>query len=311
MPLPDRLIRKADRFADRYREVEAQADAVLSDVLDGDLTGSDKRRLRALASDLDRQASELADDARSFLMSQLGASWATGAITSQVGRFTWTNAHQSALALLVDDTHSELLRNTRLMSRDVKQLVRSAGRLATLEKVGSGTPAKTAGRRLADRLMDTGVTSVTYADGRNIRASTYAEMLIRTTTANAYNLGGLNQMVSVGVRYVEVVDGADCGLETHDSGNKPNGRILPVDVAAAYPTSHPNCRRDLLPRPDVTSDDEAMVSTSWRSPQQISDQANFEKYLQATSTTGRQARTPRTGRATSRQPRQPRERVSQ
>jgi hypothetical protein len=304
MPLPDRLVRSGDRYTEKWRQLEDSVNVDLEAILSGDIGSTERAKLRRIVHRLDIESAQLAAEARKWLGTQLGAAWATGAITSQAGRFQWTGAHRSALELLVDDTHAELLANTRLMSRDVKQLVRSAGRLTVLEKVSTGTPAKTAGRQLADRLRSTGVTSVTYADGRHIRASTYAEMLVRTKTAAAYNLGGLNQMTGHGVRYVECVDGADCGLVTHDDGDKPNGRILPVDVAATYPSSHPNCRRDFLPRPDVESDDEAMVATSWRSPDQISDQANYEKYLQAQQVTrGRQARTARTTRAT-RTPRQ-------
>jgi hypothetical protein len=306
MPLPDRLIRSADRRVAGWRELEDQVNADLAVILGGDIGSRERTQLRRLAARLDRGSAALASDARVWLTSQLSAAWASGGIAAQVGRFEWTGAHRSALRLLVDDTFDELLANTRFMSRDVKQLARSAGRLGVLEKVGSGTPAKAAGHQLAERLRSTGVTSVTYADGRNIRASTYAEMLVRTKTAASYNLGGLNQMVGAGVRYVECVDGADCGLVTHDDGDKPNGRILPVDVAGAYPQSHPNCRRDWIPRPDVRDDSESMVATSWRSPEQISDQANYERYLQATSTARRRARQARTARTT-RTPRTPRE----
>lgn len=293
MPAPDRFYRAVQELIDRYRELEADADGVLQGL---DLTDPRNRgKLRALAKDIDARNARLTSEAKMWLNRHLPAVWMDGALATRVGAFQWAGAHQDAVALLVKDTAAELLANTTHMSRDVKQLVRVIGRERTLAKVATGTPAKTAGRELAARLHDVGITSVTYSNGRNVQASTYGEMVIRTKTAVSYSMGGLNQMVGNGIRYVECVDGAECGLYSHDSGNNPNGRILPVDVAAAYPISHPACRRDFIPRSDVTSDDEALVATSWRSPEQLTDQANFEKYLLAqqkakANTRARQAR---------------------
>lgn len=298
MPVPTNLERSITAFGDAYRRAEAQINAELARILEDPNQARRVRRLRALAAEIDRRTSNLEAEARAFLNSSLPSAWSAGATAAQVGQFTWTQAHRQALGMLAQDTYREVLKPTRFMSRDVKALVRAEASGVLTSKVITGQTALGAGRDLEQRLLRMGISAITYADGRNIRASTYAEMLARTKTAVAYNLGGLNQMVAAGVRYVEVIDSADCGLVAHDDTFKVEGKVMPAEVMAAYPISHPNCVRDLAPRPDVTSDDGAAVATSWRSPEAEADQHSFEKYLRETQTPARSA-----GRA----PRQPRQ----
>jgi hypothetical protein len=298
MPIPTDLQRSITAFGDVYRRAEAQINAELARILDDPNEARRVRRLRALAAEIDRRTSNLEAEARAFLNSSLPSAWSAGAVNAAVGQFTWTQGHRQALGLLAQDTYAEMLRPTRLMSRDVKALIRSEASSVLSTKVITGQTALGAGRELEARLRRMGVSAITYADGRNIRASTYAEMLARTKTAAAYNLGALNQLVGAGVRYVEVIDSADCGLVTHSDTFKPMGKVMPVEVMSAYPISHPNCVRDLAARPDVTSDDGAAVATSWRSPEAEADQVNFERYLRETQTPAR---------AAGRQPREPRQ----
>lgn len=304
MPVPTDLERSITAFGDVYRRAEVKIHAELSVILDDPNQSRRVRRLRALAAEIDRRTSSLEAEARAFLNSSLPSAWSAGANNAAVGQFTWTQGHRQALGLLAQDTYTEVLRATRRMSRDVKTLVRGAASEVLPSKVITGQTALGAGRELEQRLLRMGVSALTYADGRNIRASTYAEMLARTKTAAAYNLGGLNQMKGAGIRFVEVIDSADCGLVTHGDGFKPQGTVMPVEVMAAYPISHPNCIRDLAPRPDVVDESEAAVAESWRSPEAAADQLNFERYLRETGTparaAGREPRTPRTPRTSRR-----------
>lgn len=302
MPIPTDLARTIEAFGDVYRSVEADVHAELQAILGDPNQGARVRRLRALASEIDRRSRNLEGEARAFLNSSLPSAWSAGAANAAVGEFTWTQAHRQGLGLLAQDTFAQVLGPTRNMSRDVKQLIRGTGRDVAQRSVATGTPAKAAGRELEGRLQRMGVSSITYADGRNIRASTYAEMLMRTKTAAAYNLGGLNQLKGAGVTHVEVLDSADCGLVTHQDGFKPTGKVMPIEVMAAYPISHPNCVRDLIARPDIHDDANAAVAASWRSPEAEADQVSFEKYLREQTERRSTAR----ARRERRQPRAPR-----
>ena len=310
MPAPPRFDELARQLGDVYRQAEAEINAQLSAALREPSAGNARRRLRALLREIETHQAHLETEARRWINGNLPSAWEAGGVAAHVGQFSWTQPHSQGVGLLAQDTFSEILQATSYMDRDVKALVRDLGSQRVQQKVVQGTPAKAAGRDLAERLDRTGITALTYRDGRNVRASSYAEMLMRTKSAVAYNAGGLNQMLGAGVRYVEGIDGADCGLVTHDDGNKVNGKIFPVDVAAAYSISHPNCRRDWAPRPDIVDDSQAAVATSWRDPDQISDQTNFEKYLRgevpSPSRVDRSPRTPRTPRSSPRTPRTPR-----
>lgn len=240
MPIPTELERAVTALGDVYRRVEADINAELAQIIDQPNQGARVRRLRALAAETDRRSRGLEDEARAFLNNSLPSAWQAGAVKPAVGQFTWTQAHRQGLGLLAQDTFAEVLGPTRHMSRDIKTLVRELGKKQATSKVATGQPVKAAGRELARDLKSRGISAITYADGRNIRASTYAEMLMRTKTAVAFNMGNVNQLVQVGIRYVEGVDGGDCGLVTHTDGLKVNGRVFPVDVAGAYAIAHPN-----------------------------------------------------------------------
>lgn len=312
MPPPQSVDDAARALGDVYRLAEKRVNDELARIITDPNQGNRIRRLRALDAEIARRSSNLEGEAKAFLNNSLPLAWQAGAVNRSTGSFTWTQAHRQALGILANDSFDRVLKSTRFMRRDVKALIRVESATAARLKVATGETAVQAGRSLAQRLQATGITSVTYADGRHIRASTYTEMVMRTATALAYNEGGLNQLVQDGVRYVEMIDGADCGLTAHGDTFKVNGKVLPVDVAATYPISHPNCRRDFVARPDVKSDADAAVATSWRSPEQLADQAQFERLLQAkvdrrqvrNSRQARQART--TSPRTSRQPRQAR-----
>lgn len=313
MPPPQSVDDAARALGDVYRLAEQRINAELQRILTDPNQGNRIRRLRALDAEIARRTANLEGEARAFLNNSLPIAWKSGAVNrSTNGSFTWTQAHRQALGILANDSFDRVLKSTRFMRRDVKALIRVESATAARLKVATGETAQQAGRSLATRLKATGITSVTYSDGRHIRASTYTEMVMRTSTALAYNEGGLNQLVQQGVRYVEMIDGADCGLVAHGDPFKVNGKVLPVEVAATYPISHPNCRRDFVARPDVKTDEGAAVASSWRSPSQLADQAQFERLLQAKVERRqvRNARAARQARAaqvrTTRQPRQAR-----
>jgi hypothetical protein len=298
VPIPTDLERSITAFGDVYRRAEAQIAAELAQILDDPNRARRVRRLRALAAEIDRRTSRLEAEARAFLNSSLPSAWSAGAANAAVGEFTWTQGHRQALGLLAQDTYAEVLRPTRFMSRDVKALIRSEASGVLSSKVIAGQTALGAGREIEARLRRMGVSAITYADGRNIRASTYAEMLARTKTAAAYNLGGLNQLRGAGITHVEGIDSGDCGLTSHSDPFKVDGKVFPIEIAGAYPIGHPNCVRDFASRPDITSDEGAAVASTWRSPEAEADQANFVRYLRETGTPAR---------AAGRQPREPRQ----
>ncbi|MFF7358306.1 hypothetical protein ACFZA1_37620 [Streptomyces filipinensis] len=79
----------------------------------------------------------------------------------------------------------------------------------------------------------------------------WVEAAMLAKSAVAYNAGTLNRARDAGMQYMEAFDGADCGWTSHQDTDKPNGMLRTVEDAAAWPISHPRCRRAFGPRPDV------------------------------------------------------------
>lgn len=81
-----------------------------------------------------------------------------------------------------------------------------------------------------------------------------ADVIARTETTAAYNLGSIAQYRDAGVTTVRVIDGDD------DPCAKWNGQEVTLEVAEGSPLGHPNCRRDWIPVTDgwgVRSDEPA------------------------------------------------------
>lgn len=215
--------------------------------------------------------------------------------------FSFTAPHRAAVAVLGADMFEDVLVATRFIDADSKAFVRDVGRKLTGFKLTQGIPPKVQGRALARELRSEfesrGMGKIVYANGSRHSFGEYGEMLIRTKTGTAFNTGTLNRSKELGIKFVELLDGADCGLESHGGTPGANGLVVPLAVAEAFPLSHPSCRRTIAPRPDLTSASPGFESV--QSPGRRADQTAFEKALEAQRArkgSGRRQRRPRRAR---------------
>lgn len=288
-----------------WREGSADIDRRLGEVWDsirlhlraareGDLRSAlVVRRLKiegARLADLGDIAEAIIDDAAQatarYVESGRWASIYSAGAQRAVTSFSFTAAHQEAVRALARDFFSDVLAMTDNVDADSKRFVRRVGRKLTGFKLTSGTPARAQARRferdLAREFRSRGIGAVIYRDGSRHSFGEYAEMLIRTKTGLLYQAGTLNAGRQAGIEYYEILDGEDCGVTEHNDPQQANGLIVPFRVAAGFPLSHPNCRRALAPRPDITAaayaggDYESVVSPGARA-----DQAAFEERLRA------------------------------
>lgn len=234
---------------------------------------------------------------------------AGGAVAHQAAGslpFSFTAPHRAAVDVMAQDLFDDVLQATSYVEDGLKDYVRRVGRALTGVKLTGGIPVKTQARSLRDQLRTEfgrhGATAVTYRDGSRHAFGEYAEMLLRTKTGVAYNMGTLNSSRLLGIEVFEILDGAECGLVAHHDPELANGRIVTLEFAIAYPLSHPNCRRAIAPRPDLKGVDDPNFQ-SVQAPEARDDQAAFEKALrqqQAARSSGvrpgRQGRTGRSGR---------------
>lgn len=199
---------------------------------------------------------------------------------------TWTAAHTAALTALATDTYGDFLARSLEAGRVSDAFVRAVRKAAATEIPKLAAGGRTA-RQAADRLErslveDYGIDVITYRNGARVTPRSYARMATRTKSAVAYNAGTLNGAVELGVGYVEVFDGPECGWTTHDDPDKANRSIRTIVDAGRYAISHPNCRRAFGPRPDITSEEEAATALPTATVAQEDDQREADR-LQAAS----------------------------
>lgn len=213
---------------------------------------SQRRRLEAARRGIEHDMGNLDDAAKEWLSNELPKVYLAGGIDALTGGrgFAWNQTHQGAAQRLANGLHTDLLQATSNVRQSTKELIRQVASDQQLRLALTGQQtAVSAGREMARVLRAKGVTALVYANGARHGLAEYAQMAIRTTSAQAYNLGTLN--ANPDVQLWEVFDGPNCGWTRHDDPQHANGMVVSRQQAEAQPTSHPNCRRSFGPRPDL------------------------------------------------------------
>lgn len=310
MPQPPEVEATARRLIDLFTTAQADIQAQL-EALARQPPGSNARRrarLKELQASVDGMLNQLEADARTWLTGQLPETYELGAGTAaaELGEaFQWSQPHVSAVQQLATETFDDVLSATSYVRESTRRWVREQALRQTTLSLLEGRTAQQAARALvsaAGEVVDAlggPVGMVRYADGSYRRLADYADTLLRTTTARCYNAGSLNQYRQMGVGWVEVTDGADCGWARHDDGDKANGTVRRVADAFQHSLSHPRCRRSFSARVDVRNVGEARTAVPTTTAAQRADQAEAERERAETfrlRRTARQARERRSAR---------------
>jgi hypothetical protein len=222
------------------------------------------QRYTALQREVERAYSEATRLARGWATTNVSRLYAQGHIAAAMQLRTAANftlAHKDAIAEVVRDAYADVAtglqqvpqqfrlkvaaqRQLERLTDDRRGLIQVAGRELVAQQLllGELSPADAA-RRLRDELWKNGV-QIIDRSGRFWDAEAYSRMLIRTKSANAFNVGTLNKSRQEGVSRVLVFDGtqdSDCA--------RANGQIWTLDYAYSHVISHPNCRRAFAPQP--------------------------------------------------------------
>lgn len=296
-PLGDLTQRLLDLYVEAERTIVAEA-------LE---TASDRRRARLteLRATVEAELARLRDASAEWATNELPAVWASGA--SSAGGFTWTVAHRHAIAEFIGRFWDDVVGLTDTLDKNARSWLLTEARRETALSLIEGRTAPQAARSLTRTLAVTedaigDLTFVTYKDGSRRRFADYADMLIRTNTANAYNAGTLTQLRELGIGWCEVFDGAGCGWTSHNDAEKANGRIVTLEEAGEQLLSHPRCRRSFGGRPDITSVEQAAEGSPSTTEEQRAAAAEMEQAREA-AFAARRARQARAERAAARTPR--------
>lgn len=242
----------ADPLAQAYAKAWAEVESWERKLRSDPRRESQRRRLDAARRGIESDMADLDDAAIEWLSKQLPRVYLGGGTDALTGGrgFAWNQVHQAAAQRLANGLHVDLLQATSNVRQSTKELVRQVAGDQQLKLALTGQQtAVSAGREMARILKTSGVTALVYKDGSRHGLAEYAQMAIRTTSAQAYNLGSLNAHLDVTMW--EVFDGPNCGWTRHDDPLHANGLIVHRSVAEAHPISHPNCRRSFGPRPDL------------------------------------------------------------
>lgn len=205
-------------------------------------------RVALIRTELEGQAALFADDtmARVYADGMDRADRALAAAGASTGAASFTTVHLEALAVMAADAYDDLAAATDFLDTAVKRSLREAAKVQTQlgAATGAGVPSDT--RALVRRLSDSGVTGFVDASGRGWRVRSYAEMVVRTKSAQAYNTGTVLRAEEEGTDVFEIRDGERSG---HAECLQYSGQTCSGAWALANPVEHPNCVRAFGPLP--------------------------------------------------------------
>lgn len=188
----------------------------------------------------------------------------------------FAQVHRAAIQVLADNFLANIRDAHNFIGRRVRDEWRKASLEAITEKVATGQTVRETKKRLQARLAEEGLSAFKDSKGREWRLDAYADMVARTTTTEATNLGTTNQLQSMGYDLMQLTDhDAPCPIcapyegriysVSGKSKDYPPLNIVP-GIRDGYWTLHPNCRHRFSPYiPELDNDREATRTQSNRS----------------------------------------------
>lgn len=257
MPQPSAVTEPVDGLIAAYLRAQAVLDTEANRVR-AEIAGASRERKRALQRRLTRIETELsavvdAELARlrnltsDYLSTELPAVWKAGAQVANPDAFTWAAPHRAGLSQMVTDTWADVLAASDYTSADTKRFMAEVGGRWSELRFTAGLSPQEARREFLRETADAGIKAVRYKDGSRRTIGDYGDMLLRTKQAQAYVQGTLLESRLLGFSHVRLQDGPDCGLAGHGVPPMANDLVVPLDVADAYPLSHPRCVRSAGP----------------------------------------------------------------
>ena len=174
-------------------------------------------------------------------------------------------AHQHAVQILVDSLLDDLRDAHTFVGRRIRDQWRSAQLEAVLEKTATGQTMRQAQKALRESLADEGLTAFRDSRGREWGLDSYANMVVRSVTAESQNAGLLMQLDGMGHDLVRMTEHrATCPIcspyegRVYSRTGQTEGYPRLTDVPGfdqGYETLHPNCRHRIAPYVPEGDDD--------------------------------------------------------
>lgn len=171
--------------------------------------------------------------------------------------------HKKAVALLAHNTQDYLNITNNLIARQAKDTVRKVGVEVTAKKFAETLTWKETAKLMEQRLAEEGFYTVPWRNGKgNMRLDSYAELVARTTTAEATNTGAINQAEAMGQYLLKMTaHNTTCKVCASRQGRVYRTKDFPdgdprqqfphisegLPRWPTYKTVHPNCVHRVLP----------------------------------------------------------------
>lgn len=240
------------------------------------LWGRNTRHQEELLALIDRELKRLNLESYAWAQETIDAAYTRGAKIAYQAAYSadrsirafssFGGLHERAITLLAHNTQDYLTITNNLIARQAKDRVREIGVKMTSRKFAEGLTWQETRKGLMSMLQDESFYTVPWRNGRgSMRLDSYAELVARTTTAEATNTGTLNQMDEMGQYTVKMTQHpTTCRVcasrqgrvyRTADASVFPEGdprRQLPhisqgMPRWPTYKTVHPNCAHRLVP----------------------------------------------------------------
>lgn len=257
-----------DTFKNSYKEIVGQIDGA---------TNFGVQNRKVILAQIDKTLEDLGVNVNEFIRTKIpqyykkGANQAVQQLTDmgyEVPVKTGFNViHRQAIAQLVSETSSSFADSIQGVARSASMLLNKQIKAEIKQRIAtgvlSGQALKDSVNSIKQTLEDQGLSALVDKSGKQWQLDSYAEMLYRTKTVEARNMGMANRMVENGYDLVQVsIHGAD------DVCGDWEGKILSlngdtpgyptVDEATADGLFHPNCRHAINALvPDLAKETEA------------------------------------------------------
>lgn len=167
---------------------------------------------------------------------------------------SFSRVNKEAVSLLLDSLSGRLDAATATVGRQVDDIFRREGLRIAAAQIVDERPLSMASDALVKRLTKQGASGFTDAAGRQWQLSTYAEMAVRTVTAEAVTTATETTMLARGFDLVAIEgpvdkDTDDLCLEFVGRTFSLTGRTKGYPILTIRPPFHPNCRHFMVPDP--------------------------------------------------------------
>lgn len=162
-------------------------------------------------------------------------------------RWSWTARHQEAVTSLTAQYYVDLMGRLREAVRRAQAFLRAA--VDAARQAGRSAAPFDPQRLRDDHPLDT----VIYSNSTRHPVADWADAALSGQTVATANAGAIRTALDeLGCEWLEVRDGHGCGWETHGDPDTAHGTVRTIQDALAHPLAHPRCRREFVPRMDLT-----------------------------------------------------------